>query len=273
MWGLGNHKGRLLALAIAVATMLVVGVLPLRDDVAHGDRLDQDLNIYLPLVMKRYCPGGWQDDFSDPNSGWPTFDIESLKLEYLAGEFHVLTKIPQWGIYFSTLPGIYATNFTLEVDGRDNLGWYGLIFGQRYEGYDTAYEWEGYSFEIEPGGRWGIWKWSMPADGWQALDSGSSPYITSGMNHLKVVRQDSQIEAYVNGYLLSTVTDSSFLGSREVGLTAGALDTAPVNTYFDNFWVCPVDSGPGVDAAGAPGIGKGIILQEGTPPTIEVWPR
>lgn len=263
MWSLGNDRRRLLALTIAAAAMLALGVLALRGDVAYGDRLDQDPRIYLPLVMKNYyC---YQDDFSDPNSGWPVLDDWYHKLEYLSGEFHVLTKRANSAVSFGPWSDIYATNFILEVDGRSDLGTYGLVFGERF--YIEELVWEFYSFEIGPGDYWAIYR----ADGgWSVLASGYSPYITSGMNHLKVVRQGSQIEAYVNGHLLSTVTDSSFLGSRKVGLMAGAGDTAPVDAYFDNFAVCPVDSAPGV---GAPDMGQGIILRRGTPPTIEFWPR
>lgn len=266
MWSLGNHKRRLLGLTIVAAGMLVLGVLPLRGDVAHGDRLDQDPKVYLPLVMKRYwCSDGWQDDFSDPNSGWPVFDDWYNKLEYLAGEFHVLTKRANSTVSFGPSPAVYATNFILEVDGRSDLGTYGLVFGERF--YTEELMWEFYSFEIGPGGYWAIYRGN---GGWSVLDSGYSPYITSGMNHLRIVREGSLIEAYVNGHLLSRVTDSSFLGSRRVGLMAGAGDTAPVDAYFDNFAVCPVDSTPGV---GAPSMGQGIILHRGTSPTIEFWPR
>lgn len=268
MWSLRNHKRTLLALTIAAAAVLAVGILPLQADVAQNDSPGQDPKIYLPLVTKRYCSDWWRDDFSDPNSGWWTMDMEGLKLEYLAGEFHVLIKKPGWGAYFGTWPYLYATNFTLEVDARSDLGTYGLVFGKRIEmenDFPESLEW--YSFELGPGNYWAIYKL------WDVLDSGYSSYITSGMNHLKIVRDGSLIEAYVNGHLLSTVTDSSFLGSREVGLVALGGDTAPVDVYFDNFAVCPVDSGPGVGVAVAPGIGEVIMFKKGTPPTIEFWPR
>jgi len=263
MWTKGTNERRLLSLTIAAAAMLVLGALLLRGDAAQGDRLDQDPKIYLPLIMKRYCSDWWRDDFSDPNSGWPVLDLGELKFEYLGGEYHVRINEPHWGAYLTTSPPVYATNFTLEVDGRSDLGIYGLLFGRRIE-WENGLSHESYSFELGPGNYWAIYKW------WDVLDSGYSSYITSGMNHLRIVRQGSQMKAYVNGHLLSTVTDSSFLGSREVGLTAHAGDTAPVDAYFDNFAVCPVDSAPG---PGAPGMGKGIVLRKGTPPTIEFWPR
>lgn len=284
MWGLGNCRRRLLALTIVVAAMLVVGgVLSLRGDVAYGNRLDQasnynapefdqDPKIYLPLVMKRYCTGGWEDDFSDPTSGWWVDDEWWGKFEYLNGEYHVWIKEPGWGAYIDTWPYLYATNFTLEVDGRSESGIYGLVFGKRVEvDWDEdviIIEW--YSFEVGPGNYWAIYK-AEPL--MQILDSGYSSYITSGMNKLKIIRDGSLIEVYVNGNLISTLTDSSFLGSRNVGLVALAPETATAHIYFDNFRVCPVDSGPGVGAAGAPGIREGIILRRGTPPTIEFWPR
>jgi len=261
MWSLGNHKRRLLAVTVAAAAMLVLYVVPVRGDVAHDDRLEQDPKIYLPLVIKRYCPDGWQDDFSDPTSGWPVSDAEWAKLEYLAGEFHALIKQAHFSVVFGPL-SLYATNFTLEVDGRGDLATYGLMFG------GNAGEW--YWFEVQPGNYWAVLKFDVGGIWGEVLDSGYSSYITSGMNRLKIIRDGSLIKAYVNGHLLSTVTDSSFLGSRGVGLMAGAEDTAPVDAYFDNFWVCPVDSAPGVGAAG---MGQAIILQKGTPPTIEFWPR
>lgn len=276
MWSPGNHKRRLLALTIAAAAMLVLGVLSLRGDVVQGDSLEQDPQIYLPLVTKRYCTDGWEDDFSDPNSGWWVFDTWYFKFEYLNGEYHLWIKEPGWGAYIDTWPYLYATNFTLEVDGRSDLGMYGLVFGKRVEGGidDNDIIIELYSFELRPGNYWAIYKTALPGGTWEeVLDSGYSSHITSGMNHLKIVRDGSLIEAYVNGHLLSTLADSSFLGSRNVGLVALAPETATAHVYFDNFWVCPVDSGPGVGAAGAPGMGDVIILRRGTPPTIEFWPR
>lgn len=270
MWSLGNHKRRLLALTIAAAVMLVIGGLAFRGDIAHSDSVEQDPQIYLPLVMKRYCTDGWEDDFSDPNSGWRTWDDEDSKVEYLAGEFHVWTGPSVIQIFVRTSPWIYATDFTLEVDGRSDLAFYGLVFAERTWYENATYHWEWYSFELGPGNYWVIYKTDRPESWKVVLDSGYSSYITSGMNHLKIVRDGPLIEAYVNGYLLSTVTDSSFLGSRWVALTAGSLGTTPVDAYFDNFAICPVDSVPG---ASATGMGEVIIFRKGTPPTIEFWLR
>lgn len=271
MYTVGTHARRLLGLAIGATIMLVLCVLPFRSDVAHGDRIEQDPEIYLPLVMKRYCSDWWRDDFTDPTSGWPVVDSERVKLEYLAGEYHILIKQANSGASCVTSPPVYATNFTLEVDGRSDFGIYGLLFGRGIDLVTDILEW--YSFELGPGTDWALCKYKSGEYWHLVLDSGYSSHITSGMNHLKVVREGSQIEAYVNGQLLSTVTDGSFLGSRMVGLTAGSADAAPVDFYFDNFAVCPVDSAPGVGAVGAPGIGKGIILRKGAPPAIDFWPR
>ena len=67
----------------------------------------------------------------------------------------------------------------------------------------------------------------------------SSPHVNPGqaVNRLRVVRDGVDIVLSVNDHYLTTATDSSFLGSLRVGLTARAYDDPDVYARFDNFTV------------------------------------
>ena len=58
-------------------------------------------------------------------------------------------------------------------------------------------------------------------------------------NHLKVVCRGTQIEVYVNGHHLTTVTDDSLAG----GYVGVFVHTAGANAHvaFDNIKVCSLD--------------------------------
>ena len=180
----------------------------------------------------------YEDNFSDPNSGWPIYEDANVKYEYLDGEYRILVKDShRWAA--ASAPGVKFSDFTLEADGRHATGAYGsygLVFG-------ITDGWEGfYTFEVNADREYSIWKYTAD-DGWQALkDWTYSSYIKGGRtaNHLKVIRDSSRIEAYVNGHYLTTVTDTSFIGSLRVGLVAQAYNVPNVDARFDNFKVFSV---------------------------------
>jgi hypothetical protein len=94
---------------------------------------------------------------------------------------------------------------------------------------------EWYVFRIGVGD-YSIYKYRSGS--WYALQPWtSSSYINTGTssNRLKVIRDGSQIKAYVNDHYLTTVTDSDYTGSRRVGLFARTYSGTNVDARFDNF--------------------------------------
>jgi hypothetical protein len=57
-----------------------------------------------------------------------------------------------------------------------------------------------------------------------------------GPNHLRFNCAGETLTGYINGQMIATSKDTDF-STGEVGLIAGALDTAGVEVAFDNFMV------------------------------------
>jgi hypothetical protein len=55
-------------------------------------------------------------------------------------------------------------------------------------------------------------------------------------NHIRADCVGSELSLYVNGKLLTSVTDTDF-ANGDVGLIAGTYDTAGTDIHFDNFVV------------------------------------
>ncbi|MFQ5434749.1 MAG: hypothetical protein ACE5FD_07720, partial [Anaerolineae bacterium] len=184
------------------------------------------------------CQDQFLDDFSNSGSGWPTDDNSTRQVGYLAGEYRILMKSAN--TWAGARPGVKGTDFRVSVDVRNVNGvdgTYGIIWG-------LAEDWsQFYTFEISPDGFYRIWQHD---DGtWTLLELDSSSHINTGTagNRLKVERNSSQIKAYVNSQLLTTLTEGSFIGERHVGLIASTYDPVNLDARFDNFDVCSF-SGP-----------------------------
>ena len=194
---------------------------------------------YLPCVIHNLCPLLYADDFSDPGSGWPVDDDGNIRLEYLYGEYRILVREPDW--WAGARPGYKASDYVIAMDLRNASGAdgsYGFMFG-------LADDWsQFYSFEIYPDRYYAIWQYGA-GSGWTLLTAGASPHINAGTasNHIKLQRQGTSISAHANGHLLASITDSSYLGVRHVGLTASGYDQPNLDVRFDSFTVHPAGCG------------------------------
>jgi hypothetical protein len=201
--------------------------------------------VYAPIVLRNLCMPMYYDDFSRPESGWPTGDTPDSLLEYVAGEYRILTKSPR----SMTLagPGIAVPDYAVSTSVRNAssvYGTYGLLFA-------ASGTWDQfYSFEISPGGGYALYRYD--AGHWTVLASGLSEYIKLGLstNQLRVERNGSLIRAYVNRHLLANVSDASFTGLRYVGLIVSTRDQPNVDARFDNFAVYPSSCSETTSAGG-----------------------
>lgn len=175
----------------------------------------------------------YEDDFSNPASGWPTGSTETEEVIYADGEFCISVKIFDHSVWaYCTKPGVLA-DFTLEIDARLTSGpkdaGYGVVF--RFQGDDNFYRFlvseDGYYLVgARLNGKWTEFQGKTKSD---FIKGGNST------NHLKVVCKGPQIEAYVNGHHLTTVIDNSFAE----GYVGMIVDTALPNARvaFDNITV------------------------------------
>ncbi|NIM94746.1 MAG: hypothetical protein GTO18_13680 [Anaerolineales bacterium] len=195
-------------------------------------------SVFLPCIIHDYCDPIFSDDFSDPASGWPDQDTGIVLWEYTGGEYRILLRTSGW--WDGARPGFMASDYRVSVDVRNasgTYGTYGLMFG-------LSDDWsEFYTFEIDHTGYYAIWiydaeTWSIIADGWSGLIKQGS-----ATNRIQIVRDGSTIDAYVNGYMVTSITDSTYLGSRYVGVMAYAYELPNVDVRFDNFQVYPLTCG------------------------------
>ena len=179
----------------------------------------------------------YEDDFSDATSGWKVESTKDSDCYYEDGEYHILIKNSNWSAWRYNPSSGALTDFILEADAKlvngPKDGRYGLFF--RFQNNANFYH-----FLISGNGYYLI---GTKTNGqWTVLrDWVRSEFIEEGYskNHLKVICKGSQIQAYVNGHNLTTVTDEAFVTGR-VGVI---VDTIEPNAHvaFDNLKVYTPD--------------------------------
>jgi hypothetical protein len=196
-------------------------------------------SVYLPIITKKACQLLYFDDFSDPSSGWPNFEDENRRYEYVDGEYKILVKNTEsWA---GASPDFQASEYYVGVDVHSATGVtgsHGIIFG-------LTEDWSGfYTFEIDPEGYYTVWKYSENG-GWKNLIVEFSPFINKSteLNQLKVKRFGNSFEVYANGNLLTSKTDKTYTGMGFVGLIVSSFDQVNVEAGFDNFYVDPLVCG------------------------------
>jgi hypothetical protein len=190
-----------------------------------------DLRVYAPAAGPEML---WQDDFSDPGSGWEVSDYAAGSVNYENGAYVVTASAQSymWGA-----ANTYFGDGSIEVDAtqvvgpaNDNNG-YGIVCRVQSNG-------DGYYFRISGDGFYGIHKFvdgqSDPLVDWTA-----SEVINQGnaLNRISAVCNGSSLELTVNGQVLAQVSDSSFT-EGDVGLTASSFEEGGgTEISFDNLVV------------------------------------
>ena len=156
----------------------------------------------------------YENDFSNPESGWPIRDGEITSKDYGDGTYDITIKKGGHEVWTMVPVSVSPKEFTLEVTAEsvNNEGSYGIIFG--YENSDNMYEFivtqQGYyGFNRKSQGNWsgrGQWK--------------KSSYVNKeGKNTLKVkVSSRNNFTFFVNGHKVKYVMmEMGYEGGR-VGL-------------------------------------------------------
>jgi hypothetical protein len=176
----------------------------------------------------------FQDDFSDPSSGWDTVIADEGITNYADGVYRIFVNTINSDVWAN--PGLEFSNVRIEVDanktgGEDNND-FGLIC--RYLDSENFY-----FLIISSDGYYGIGKVS---GGEQKL-IGSQSMLPSELirqgattNRLRADCLGSKLSLYVNDQFLTQVEDADFT-SGDVGLIAGSIDSPGVDIHFDNFQV------------------------------------
>jgi hypothetical protein len=171
----------------------------------------------------------FQDDFSDPSSGW-----NRIATTQADGVYRIFVNEPNLDIW--SMPSKDFNDVRIEVDAlkvggeRDNR--YGILC--RAASQDSFY-----TLIISSDGYFGIGKiqgQDYALIGMEALEPSAAILKGSSLNHLRADCIGDTLSLYVNGKKLAEVRDSSF-ASGDVGLIAGTYDTPGTDIRFDNFIV------------------------------------
>jgi serine/threonine-protein kinase len=174
----------------------------------------------------------FEDDFSDPASGWPSGGDAGGRYGYEFGSYRMYVN--QVDTLFWVTPDLTADDVVIEVDATKVSGPDDNYFGflcrlQDKERY--------YYLVISSDGFYTIGKYmggeyvSLLADGW-----GYSEYIHLGetTNRVRAECVGDQLKLSANGTLLAEVSDRE-IGTGEFGLMAASVDVAGADILFDNF--------------------------------------
>jgi hypothetical protein len=177
----------------------------------------------------------FSDDFSNPNSGWPSSDDSGDFLGYADGSYRIFVSDSEL-LLFATSADSFQDDVQIEVDatkiGGPDDNYFGLIC--RYQNLDNFY-----FFLLSSDGYAGIGMYLN--DELQFL-SGEQFYYTEAINQgnsKNLVSADcigDQLTLYANGQEVASATDSTF-SSGNVGMLARANTESGVDILFDNFTV------------------------------------
>jgi hypothetical protein len=176
----------------------------------------------------------FQDDFTDPRSGWNQVITTSGETTYADGMYRIFVNGPNLDIW--ARPGRNLTDVRIEVDtykvGGDRNNRFGLIC--RITGSGNFY-----TFLISSDGYYGIGKVKNKAYeliGKDSLEHSDAIQLGSAPNHIRADCVGDTLTLYINGQKLAEVKDNSFT-SGDVGLIAGTYDIPGTDIRFDNFTV------------------------------------
>ena len=176
----------------------------------------------------------FQDDFSNPSSGWNQVSTESGTTDYADGMYMIQVNAPNLDVW--ARPGLNFTDTIIEVEtfkvGGDRNNRFGVIC--RLTGSDNFY-----SFLISSDGYYGIGKVTGGAYeliGMDALQPSEAIQQGSAINRIRAECTGDHLALFVNGEKIAEAQDSAFTAG-DVGLIAGTYDTPGTDIRFDNLIV------------------------------------
>lgn len=176
----------------------------------------------------------YQDDFSDPQSGWNTYSDDVSEVNYQDGGLRILVNQAQYDYW--SIPREKFDDTRVEVEAVRLSGPEDNDFGIvcRYQDKSNFY-----ALLISSDGYAGIL---------QVLDGNYNLISGERMDYFEDIQKSSEVKKLraecvgdtlalsVNGSELLRVQDSAF-SSGQVGLIVGTYDEPGVEMFFDNFVV------------------------------------
>lgn len=175
----------------------------------------------------------FQDDFSDPSSGWDRVTEDTMSTDYADGVYRIYVNEANVDVWAN--PGLDFTDVRIEVDATKISGPDDNDFGVTCRVQDGNF----YFFIISSDGYYGIGKFKDQQQELIGMDAMQpSEVIRQGgtTNHIRADCTGDTLTLYANGERLAEAHDAEFT-SGDVGLIAGAFGTPGTEIHFDNFTV------------------------------------
>jgi hypothetical protein len=176
----------------------------------------------------------FQDDFSDPDSGWEVGDYDAGGVGYKGGAYFVISlggSATMWGVANRSFDDLIVKVDASQVAGpTSNNNDYGVVCREQGNG-------DGYYLLISGDGYYAV----MEAEGGDfepLVDWTKSDVVQQGnaTNHIRAICDGSSLALFVNGQRLATAEDSTF-ASGDIALTATSYEDEPTEVQFDNLVV------------------------------------
>jgi hypothetical protein len=201
----------------------------------------QPEEVFPPEVQDLPSNVLFQDDFSDSSSGWDQISDTDGLTDYENGAYRIYIDNPEFTFWAN--PGIGDTlpnDVRVEVDatkiGGPDFNDFGVVCRHSGSGSIASF----YEFVITSDGYAGIVLVTDSSQEVISTDGKLQPFdaVRQGgvTNHIQAECFGSLLTLYVNGVVLTSVSDSS-LTNGDVGLLASSYDEGGVDIRFDNFLV------------------------------------
>jgi hypothetical protein len=178
----------------------------------------------------------YQDDFSNPASGWDRAAGTDGVTDYSAGMYRIFSATSDYYMW-ATAHRSFPSDVRIEVDVTKKSGADQDVFGVlcRYKNEKNFY-----ILMISGDGQAGIAKRTSDADlmmlSGESMKSDPSIHPGPATNHLRAECIGSKLSLYANDTLVASATDPDFTGG-DAGLWLGTYDRPGTDLYFDNFIV------------------------------------
>lgn len=189
-----------------------------------------------PTVEPVTVPSGsvlMQDSFDSPASGWRRINNTDGIMDYNDGVYRIVVNMKNMNLW--STPGKVFNDARIEVDvvtlGGPEINRAGIVC--------RANDTDLYFFVITSNGYYAVGKTVNEKStllGQSAFAQSNTIKTGLAINHLRADCWGSTLSFYVNGFLVSQVSDTT-LPSGEAGVTVGTFEEGGADVIFDQFIV------------------------------------
>jgi hypothetical protein len=180
----------------------------------------------------------WRDSF-DSSTNWSLFDTECFTSDIYDSKYWMNSNVAPsatcWEVTWPKIQNFYLETISNTVGECAGTDRYGLFF----RGPDSS---QGYLFGLTCDGQYGMARWDPEEEQWVWFaEFTESEYINEGpaqTNRFGVWATGSQFGLYINGNLVKTVEDETFLEPGLIGYFIGATETEGFQVSYDEivYW-------------------------------------